>query len=138
MLCLNLLMTELQFTLENLYTVSDEKTTPKPYTILTLYINRSGGIILRRIFYSKTTWRILQANTVRVEYAERGICHTEGGWPKDINLDDPEQVVRFRKKAEKDESYLQSVMQMSNVSWWKTIGRTGLGNNWKYFDCNGN
>lgn len=57
-----------------------------------------------------------QANTVRVEYAQRGICHTEGGWPKDINLDDPEQVVRFRKKAEKDELYLQSVMQMSSVS----------------------
>jgi len=53
---------------------------------------------------------------VRVEYAERGIFHTEGGWPKDINLDDPEQVVRFRKKAEKDETYLQAVMQMSNVS----------------------
>lgn len=53
---------------------------------------------------------------MRVEYAERGIFHTEGGWPKDINLDDPEQVVRFRKKAEKDETYLQAVMQMSNVS----------------------
>jgi len=53
---------------------------------------------------------------VRVEYAERGIFHTEGGWPKDINLDDPEQVVRFRKKAEKDETYLQAVMQMSSVS----------------------
>lgn len=53
---------------------------------------------------------------MRVEYAERGIFHTEGGWPKDINLDDPEQVVRFRKKAEKDETYLQAVMQMSSVS----------------------
>lgn len=53
---------------------------------------------------------------MRVEYGERGICHIEGGWPKDMNLDDPEQIVRFRKKAEKDESYLQSVMQMSNVS----------------------
>lgn len=52
---------------------------------------------------------------MRVEYAERGISHTEGGWPKDLNLDDPEQVVRFRKKAEKDESFLQSVMQMSSV-----------------------
>lgn len=52
---------------------------------------------------------------MRVEYAQRGICHIEGGWPKDINLDDPEQIVRFRKKAEKDESYLQAVMQMSSV-----------------------
>uniref|UniRef100_A0A2S2Q9G9 Dynein intermediate chain 2, axonemal n=1 Tax=Sipha flava TaxID=143950 RepID=A0A2S2Q9G9_9HEMI len=60
-------------------------------------------------------WSEHEANTVRVEYAERGIWHTEGGWPKDINPDDPEQVVRFRKKAEKDESYLQAVMQMSSV-----------------------
>lgn len=51
-----------------------------------------------------------------VGFADRGICHTEGGWPKDVNPDDPEQVVRFRKKAEKDESYLQAVMQMSSVS----------------------
>lgn len=51
-----------------------------------------------------------------VEYAQRGVFHTEGGWPKDLNLDDPEQVVRYRKKAEKDELYLQAVMQMSSVS----------------------
>ncbi|CAH1736392.1 unnamed protein product [Aphis gossypii] len=63
-----------------------------------------------------TDWSEHEANTVRVEYAERGIFHTEGGWPKDINLDDPEQVVRFRKKAEKDETYLQAVMQMSSLA----------------------
>ncbi|XP_050439992.1 dynein intermediate chain 3, ciliary-like [Adelges cooleyi] len=55
-------------------------------------------------------------NTIRAEYAERGINHVEGGWPKDVNIDDPEQVVRFRKKAEKDESYMQAVIQMSNLT----------------------
>lgn len=53
---------------------------------------------------------------MRVEYVDRGILHAEGGWPKDVNMDDPEQVVRYRKKAEKEETYLQSVAQMATVS----------------------
>jgi len=35
-----------------------------------------------------------------------GITHVEGGWPKDINRLDEEQTARYRKKQEKDESYL--------------------------------
>lgn len=58
----------------------------------------------------------MQVNTERVEYADRGILHAEGGWPKDVNQDDPEQVVRYKKKAEKEDVYLQSFMRMSEVS----------------------
>lgn len=58
----------------------------------------------------------LQANTERVEYADRGMFHAEGGWPKEVNQDDPEQVVRYRKKAEKEDLYLQCFMRMSEVS----------------------
>lgn len=42
--------------------------------------------------------------------------HKEGGWPKDVNVEDPDQVIRFRKKVEKEESYLQATMNMSKVS----------------------
>lgn len=59
---------------------------------------------------------LLQANTIRLDYVDRGILHVEGGWPKDVNQDDPEQVTRFKKKAEKEEIYLQSVLKMSKVS----------------------
>lgn len=55
-------------------------------------------------------------NTICTEYAERGMLFVEGGWPKDVNPDDPEQTARYRKKAEKDEIYLQSVVRMSVVS----------------------
>ncbi|XP_076332791.1 dynein axonemal intermediate chain 2-like isoform X2 [Tachypleus tridentatus] len=38
--------------------------------------------------------------------------HTEGGWPRDINPDELEQVMRFRKKVEKDETYINSMLQL--------------------------
>lgn len=38
--------------------------------------------------------------------ASTGITHVEGGWPRDINRLDEEQTSRYRKKQEKDESYM--------------------------------
>ncbi|KAH9281265.1 Dynein intermediate chain 3, ciliary [Echinococcus granulosus] len=46
-----------------------------------------------------------EVNTERVLSEVRGINHTEGGWPKDVNYNEPEQVQRYRKKIEKDELY---------------------------------
>lgn len=34
------------------------------------------------------------ANTERATFKHCGITHNEGGWPKDINMQDPEQTVR--------------------------------------------
>lgn len=50
------------------------------------------------------------ANTERAEYEHHGLMHNEGGWPKDILLSDPEQTVRYRRKIEKSESYIQQLM----------------------------
>lgn len=41
--------------------------------------------------------------------------HIEGGWPKDMNPADPEQTLRFRKKIEKDEKYIHTILQLSHV-----------------------
>jgi len=57
----------------------------------------------------------IQANTIRIEYIDRGVSHREGGWPADIHLDDPDQVSRFKRKAEKDKLYLQSVKTVAVV-----------------------
>lgn len=62
-----------------------------------------------------------EANTDRATYESKGVNHVEGGWPKDINLADPEQVVRFRRKIEKDESYIVQVMALTKV-WIKWKG----------------
>ena len=44
-------------------------------------------------------------NTERFQTESRGINHTEGGWPKDVNAAETEQVLRYRRKVEKDETY---------------------------------
>ncbi|XP_037907219.1 dynein intermediate chain 3, ciliary isoform X2 [Hermetia illucens] len=54
-----------------------------------------------------------EANTERASFKPGGITHTEGGWPKDINMHDPEQTVRYRRKIEKDESYINQIMSLS-------------------------
>nr|XP_019951049.1 PREDICTED: dynein intermediate chain 2, axonemal [Paralichthys olivaceus] len=56
-----------------------------------------------------------QVNTEHFESASIGINHVEGGWPKDINPEDMEQTLRYRKKVEKDERYTNSILQLASV-----------------------
>jgi dynein intermediate chain 2 len=57
----------------------------------------------------------LQLNTERFETESRGINHVEGGWPKDVNPAEVEQTIRFRKKVEKDENYINIIQQLGSV-----------------------
>ncbi|NXI41695.1 DNAI2 protein, partial [Galbula dea] len=56
-----------------------------------------------------------EVNTEHVEVVSRGVNHTEGGWPKDINPQDVEQTSRFRKKVEKDEKYVKSILNLGTL-----------------------
>ncbi|XP_068833628.1 dynein axonemal intermediate chain 2 [Capricornis sumatraensis] len=56
-----------------------------------------------------------EANTERFEMESRGINHIEGGWPKDVNPLELEQTIRFRKKVEKDENYINAVLQLGSI-----------------------
>ncbi|KAG9337234.1 hypothetical protein JZ751_029519 [Albula glossodonta] len=56
-----------------------------------------------------------EVNTERYESESRGINHVEGGWPKDVNPQEMEQTIRFRKKVEKDEHYVNTIMQLGSV-----------------------
>lgn len=51
-----------------------------------------------------------EVNTERATFESRGMCHVEGGWPKDVSLADPEQTTRYRRKIEKDEVFISQVM----------------------------
>lgn len=53
-----------------------------------------------------------EVNTERYETENRGMNHTEGGWPKDINPAEVEQTIRFRKKVEKDEVYMSIINKL--------------------------
>lgn len=44
-----------------------------------------------------------------------GILHTQGGWPKDVDVTDVEHTIRYRKKIEKDEEYAKSVKSLGDV-----------------------
>ncbi len=59
-------------------------------------------------------------NTIRAEYREVSGMHEEGGWPKDINMNDPEMITRFRKKLEKDDAFSAAVPLMADVNKYKT------------------
>lgn len=56
-----------------------------------------------------------EINTERFETGSRGINHTEGGWPKDVNPQEVEQVTRFRKKVEKDEMYVTTIQSLGTI-----------------------
>ncbi|KAB1264924.1 Dynein intermediate chain 2; axonemal, partial [Camelus dromedarius] len=56
-----------------------------------------------------------EANTERFEMETRGVNHIEGGWPKDVNPLELEQTIRFRKKVEKDENYINAITQLGSV-----------------------
>ncbi|XP_036197654.1 dynein intermediate chain 2, axonemal [Myotis myotis] len=56
-----------------------------------------------------------EANTERFEMETRGVNHVEGGWPKDVNPLELEQTIRFRKKVEKDENYINTIMQLGLI-----------------------
>lgn len=58
----------------------------------------------------------MQINTETFETETRGVNHVEGGWPKDVNPLEIEQVIRYRKKVEKDEYYINAVMGLAGVS----------------------
>ena len=40
-----------------------------------------------------------QVNTVAQAFVARGMQHTEGGWPKEVDHTEAEHVIRYRKKA---------------------------------------
>mmetsp|Transcript_7193 Transcript_7193/g.16453 ORF Transcript_7193/g.16453 Transcript_7193/m.16453 type:complete len:608 (+) Transcript_7193:94-1917(+) len=54
-------------------------------------------------------------NTERLQVANTGMVHREGGWPREIDPTDKADVNRFRKKAEKDETYKSSVIALTPV-----------------------
>jgi hypothetical protein len=57
------------------------------------------------------TWAA-QANTQQILHRTQGMSHTEGGWPKDVDCTEAEHVIRYRRKIEKDEEYVRSIVTL--------------------------
>ena len=58
---------------------------------------------------------VIKANTITAKFKNSGMLHQEGGWPKDINKEDPEATQRYRRKIEKDEPYIHTMLQLLPV-----------------------
>ena len=57
-----------------------------------------------------------QVNTETIEFANSGMLHLEGGWPKDVVPTEEEHKTRYKKKLDKDENFVHSVLQLGSVS----------------------
>eukprot|EP00054_Salpingoeca_dolichothecata_P018737 m.115500 g.115500 ORF g.115500 m.115500 type:complete len:584 (+) comp22988_c1_seq3:64-1815(+) len=56
-----------------------------------------------------------EVNTETFETESRGINHVEGGWPKDVDPNEVEMVIRYRKKVEKDENYVHAITTAGQI-----------------------
>lgn len=83
---------------------------PSDRTIFRQYILRDP--VTRSTQYAPQM-AISEINTERANFECHGVNHTEGGWPKDICLNDPEQTTRYRRKIEKDELFISQVMGLT-------------------------
>ena len=73
-------------------------------------------IILLSMTFLSTQHYFPQANTERYEYVSQGMYHNEGGWRPDINHTDSNQLMRWRRKIEKDDHYVTQMTKTGNVS----------------------
>lgn len=56
-----------------------------------------------------------EVNTDSVMKNNTSMRHTEGGWPKDVDFTEQSDVTRFRKKAEKNESYQSAIKTLGPI-----------------------
>ncbi|CAG5050468.1 unnamed protein product [Parnassius apollo] len=49
-------------------------------------------------------------NTTRIFHHDQGINHLEGGWSKDINVTDEEAIMRYKRRIERDDSYINAIL----------------------------
>ncbi|XP_070133983.1 dynein intermediate chain 3, ciliary isoform X2 [Drosophila bipectinata] len=53
---------------------------------------------------------IMETENVTLDH--HGLFHYEGGWPREVNINDEEQTLRHRKKVEREDSWGQQVLSM--------------------------
>lgn len=49
-------------------------------------------------------------NTNQVTFENQGVNHAEGGWPKDIHHADEDSTTRYRRRIERDDTYIDAVL----------------------------
>jgi dynein intermediate chain 2, axonemal len=61
------------------------------------------------------SYSINTCNTQRFVQKSKGMTHSEGGWPKDVDYTEQNDTTRYRRKTEKDEDYKATVKMLGPV-----------------------
>jgi len=64
---------------------------------------------------AKPELSVQEVNTESFKYIPLGMCHMEGGWPKDIDATEKDQTKRYIKKVEKDDEYIRQVKALGDL-----------------------
>ena len=75
-----------------------------------------------------------EVNSAPVSFSPAQVSHQEGGWPKEVDSRQRDQVSRYIKKVEKSEDYLDSAVTFSAVSEEKVRQNLALEIYEEYFD----
>jgi dynein intermediate chain 2 len=75
-------------------------------------------------------------NTTTKQYHSQGMIHLEGGWPKDVNINDIDFKRRYQKKVENDEKYLRVLKDLSKPMYHKIRQNNALDVYEQYFPPN--
>ncbi|XP_068159689.1 dynein intermediate chain 3, ciliary [Drosophila tropicalis] len=87
---------------------------------LMVSVHPSGRLRLKYIMgnpSSRTTqlsdqFALSVMTTENVTHEQHGMYHYEGGWPKEVNINDEEQTQRHRKKVERDDTWGEQITQL--------------------------
>lgn len=70
---------------------------------------------VHRFVQATSTQSEHEANTKQLVTHELGINHEEGGWPRDIQASNEDQVLRYRRRVIHDDNYIGAVLNLAPV-----------------------
>eukprot|EP00070_Physeter_catodon_P038348 XP_028345242.1 dynein, 70 kDa intermediate chain, flagellar outer arm-like [Physeter catodon] len=55
-----------------------------------------------------------QVNTERVNLAAKGMKHTEGGWPKEVDRSEVQETTKWKKRIDRDPAFATAIRQLTS------------------------
>ncbi|XP_063990949.1 dynein intermediate chain 3, ciliary-like [Diachasmimorpha longicaudata] len=75
-----------------------------------------------------------EVQTMSNPVKDSGMHHTEGGWPKDINMKDEESVARFRRRVEKSDNWPPRMRNLMTIAEKNVLQNSTINIYQQYFD----
>uniref|UniRef100_A0A0C9RU86 Dnai2 protein n=1 Tax=Fopius arisanus TaxID=64838 RepID=A0A0C9RU86_9HYME len=77
---------------------------------------------------------IHEVQTVSTPIKNSGMVHTEGGWPKEVNMKDEEAVSRFRRRVEKSDNWPPRMRNLMTIAERNVLQNGTINIYQQYFD----